>query len=134
MKDSIELSVVLDETNENLYKAWLDSNEHSRFTGSMADISPVVKGKFYAWDGYITGTNITLDPYHKIVQLWRTTEFGENDDDSVLELLFEKINNKTRLTLKHNNIPEGQGEEYRKGWQDFYFTPMKKYFNKSKKK
>jgi activator of HSP90 ATPase len=134
MKDSIELSVLLDETNENLYNAWLDSDEHSRFTGSRAVINPKVKGKFSAWDGYITGITISSDPYYKIVQFWRTTDFSEKDEDSVLELYFEKINNKTRLTLKHKNIPEGQGEEYRKGWQDFYFTPMKKYFSKEKKK
>jgi len=26
-------------------------------------------------------------------------------------------------------IPDGQGENYKQGWKDFYFKPMKKYFS-----
>jgi len=133
MKESLQLSVFLNETNENLYKAWLNSREHSKFTGSTAEIVPTIKGKFSAWDGYIIGTNVTLEPYHKIVQTWRTTDFNEDDEDSILEILFEPEGDKTKITLKHNNIPEGQGEEYNQGWQDFYFKPMQKYFNKKEK-
>ena len=27
-------------------------------------------------------------------------------------------------------IPEGQGDSYRSGWDDYYFGPMKKYFGR----
>ncbi|HEY4784959.1 MAG TPA: SRPBCC domain-containing protein [Bacteroidales bacterium] len=130
MKDSLELSVILNETKENLYKAWLDSEQHSSFTGSPAQIDPALNGEFSAWDGYIRGTNKILEPYTKIVQAWRTTEFAENDEDSVIELLFETKGNKTQLTIKHYNIPEGQGSDYEQGWKEFYFKPMKKYYNR----
>jgi Activator of HSP90 ATPase len=130
MKDSLELSVILNETKENLYKAWLDSKQHSSFTGSPAQIDPALNGEFSAWDGYISGTNKILEPYTKIVQAWRTTEFAENDEDSVIELLFETKGNKTQLTIKHYNIPEGQGSDYEQGWEEFYFKPMKKYYNR----
>jgi activator of HSP90 ATPase len=130
MKDSIELSVLLNAKAENIYKAWIDGTEHSNFTESPAKFDPSVKGKFSAWDGYIFGTNVILEPYSKIVQAWRTTEFDEKDEDSNLEILFEEQGDKTLLTLKHTNIPEGQGEDYKKGWKNFYFKPMKKYFNK----
>jgi activator of HSP90 ATPase len=130
MKDELELSIILNETNEKLYNAWISSAEHSSFTGSDAEIDPVVNGKFSAWDGYISGKTNSLEPYKKIVQSWRTTEFEESDEDSILEVLFEKLGEKTKLTLKHYNIPEGQGESYKDGWEEFYFKPMKKYFNK----
>jgi len=130
MKDSLELSVILNETKENLYKAWLDSKQHSSFTGSPAQIDPALNGEFSAWDGYISGTNKILEPYTKIVQAWRTTDFAENDEDSVIELLFETKGNKTQLTIKHYNIPEGQGSDYEQGWKEFYFKPMKKYYNR----
>jgi activator of HSP90 ATPase len=133
MKESLELAVVLNETNENLYKAWLDSSEHSKFTGSKALIDPSAYGRFSAWDGYITGVTVALDPYHKIVQKWRTTDFDEKDEDSTLELLFEKQGEKTKLTLRHYALPEGQGDEYRKGWEDFYVEPMQQYFNRKRK-
>jgi len=130
MKESLELSVILPATCENIYKAWLDSEAHSEFTESIAEIDPVVDGKFSAWEGYIIGSNIVLEPYHKIVQAWRTTEFDYDEEDSRLELTFEKINDETKLTLIHSNIPEGQGEELKEGWLDFYFKPMQKYFQK----
>jgi activator of HSP90 ATPase len=129
MKESLELSIKLNETAEQLYKDWLDTKAHSCFTGSPAKIDASVKGRFTAWDGYISGTNIKLEPFKRIVQSWRTTEFDEKDQDSTLEIHFEAIGNKTILTLKHKNIPEGQGDDYRKGWMEFYFNPMKAYYN-----
>ena len=134
MKESLEIFIVLNTTPENLFKAWLDSLEHSKFTGSKAVIDPSANGKFSAWDGYITGITVALDPHHKIVQKWRTAEFNEKDDDSTLELLFEKQGEKTKLTLQHYDIPAGQGEEYRKGWEDFYVEPMQQYYNRKGKK
>jgi activator of HSP90 ATPase len=130
MKDSLELSVILNVSAEKLYNDWLDSSAHGKFTGSPALIDPSLNGKFTAWEGYIFGTNKSLQPFHRIVQNWRTTEFGENEDDSILEVAFESTGDKTRLVLKHSNIPEGQGEDYKQGWKDFYFEPMKKYYNR----
>jgi activator of HSP90 ATPase len=134
MKESLEIIVVLNTNPEDLFNAWLDSSEHSKFTGSKALINPSVKGKFSAWDGYITGTNLVLEPFHRIVQLWRTTDFDEKDEDSALELIFERQKGKTKLTLRHYNIPEGQGDAYRKGWEDFYINPMQQYYNPKRKK
>jgi activator of HSP90 ATPase len=130
MKDSLELSVNLNVTTEKLYNDWLDSNAHGKFTESPAQIDPSINGKFTTWEGYIFGTNKSLEPFHRIIQSWRTTEFSEKDDDSILEVIFESAGDKTRLILKHSNIPEGQGEDYKQGWKEFYFKPMKKYYNK----
>jgi activator of HSP90 ATPase len=130
MKDSFELSVILNVSAEKLYKDWLNSEAHSKFTGSSARIDPSLNGKFTAWEGYILGSNKSLQPFHKIVQNWRTTEFSEKEDDSILEVNFESTGDKTRLVLKHSNIPEGQGEDYKQGWKDFYFEPMKKFYNR----
>jgi len=43
-------------------------------------------------------------------------------------VLLEEASGGTRITLVHNEIPEGQGQQYKDGWRDFYFKPMKKYF------
>lgn len=113
---------------EELYNAWLDSEVHSDMTGGKAIVSDNVGGIFSAWDSYISGTNIILEPYKKIVQLWRTTDF-ESNEDSVLEItLFEKEGG-TELNLTHRNLPES-GSDYRTGWIEYYFNPMKEYFSK----
>jgi activator of HSP90 ATPase len=127
--DSFEMSTILPVDPDRLYHAWLNSGEHSRFTGSPAEIEPIVGGKFQAWDGYIFGKTIQLEHMQRIVQSWRTTEFPEESPDSRLEIRFEAVDGGTKITLIHTDIPEGQGEDYKKGWEDFYFTPMRAYYN-----
>ena len=123
-KDDFSVSIVLPVNQKRLYAAWLDSKEHSAFTGSTARISPT------AWDGYINGVTMELEPYRRIVQAWRTTEFPKNAPDSILEIIITKVEKGTRLTLNHTDIPPGQGDEYKKGWKDYYFSPMKEYFSR----
>ncbi|MBI2857945.1 MAG: SRPBCC domain-containing protein [Chloroflexi bacterium] len=126
--DSFKISAVLPAKPERVYRAWLDSVEHSEFTGGHAEVDPKVGGKFTAWDGYIRGTTVELQPEKRIVQQWRTTEFPESSPDSRLEVLLEPMPRGARITLEHTDIPEGQGPQYKKGWRDYYFKPMRKYF------
>ena len=113
-----------------IYSAWLDSQEHSAMTGgSTATIDPRKGGKFSAWDGYITGVILKLEPFHRIEQSWRTTEFPHNAPDSHLEVRFNEMNDQTTVTLIHSNLPESQVDDYQQGWEDYYFKPMQKYFS-----
>ena len=89
-----------------------------------------MSGKFKAWDGYIFGSTLELEPDQRIVQAWRTSEFPDNAPDSRLEILLEKVTEGTKVTLIHNDMPEDQIDPYRQGWEDFYFKPMKEYFSK----
>ena len=127
-------SVVLEEwfpvESQVAYRAWLDSRAHSAFTGGEAVIDDRVGGEFTAWDGYILGRTLALDPPRQIVQAWRTTEFPGSAGDSRLELTFAPSAGGTHLTLRHTEIPEGQGISYAQGWIEHYFEPMQAYFGK----
>jgi len=114
---------------EEIYKAWLSSAGHTQMTGSPAKVSARVNGKFEAWQGYISGKNLELEPGRRIRQAWRTSEFGPSDEDSVVEILLEPIHQGTKVTIRHSHLPD-DGEQYRQGWIDFYFTPMKQYFQR----
>lgn len=131
MPDSIQLSTVLPAAPEDIYLGWLSSREHSAFTGSPAQIDSRLGGKFTAWDGYIQGTTLELEPYQRIVQSWRTTEFPAGSPDSRLEVQLEAVEGGTKLTLIHTEIPDGQGQTYYSGWEDFYFKPMMEYYSKT---
>lgn len=113
---------------ENIYTAWMSSEGHTNMTGGEAAITDKVGESFTAWDGYIEGKNIELEPFSRIVQSWRTTQFEDDEEDSIIEILLEEIDKKTELTLIHTNLGE-DGAHYEKGWQDYYFTPMKGYFS-----
>ncbi len=128
MSESIRVSTVLPASAERIYHAWLDSDEHGHFTDSPADIDPTLNGAFSAWDGYITGKTLELEPFHRIVQAWRTTEFPPDGPDSRLEVLLKEVKDGTEVILIHTDIPDGQGKGYEDGWIDYYFTPMQEYF------
>jgi activator of HSP90 ATPase len=132
MKAVIKISANFPVTAKMLYDSWLSSSVHSNFTGVKAVIDGRVGGKFKAWDGYISGSNLILQPYGRIVQNWRTTEFPKSAPDSRLEILFEKHNSGTKITLIHTQLPNGDERKYEKGWKEHYFKPMKKFFKKSK--
>jgi len=110
-----------------VYDAWLSSDSHTRMTGSAAKVTARPGAAFTAWDGYITGRNVKLAPGRRIVQAWRTTEFAAEDADSQIEVTLEPVKGGTKVTLHHTNVPEGQSD-YRSGWRECYFEPMKKYF------
>jgi activator of HSP90 ATPase len=129
MLETIELSIILPVSPEKLYRAWLDSAEHTAFTGGAANIEPQVGGAFSAWDGYIRGVTLVLEPYQRIVQTWRSSDFPEASANSRLEVLLDEVEAGTKLTLIHSEIPDGQGEEYRQGWVESYFNPMEEYFS-----
>jgi activator of HSP90 ATPase len=130
MKETISISESFPIKSDKLYKAWLDSKEHSSFTRSKAVVSKGLNRKFTAYDGYISGKNLILEPNKRIVQSWRATDFPEKHPDSFIEIIFEPQKTGTKLTLKHSGIPEGMGKDYKKGWKDFYFKPMKEYYSK----
>jgi activator of HSP90 ATPase len=128
--ESLKLSITLPVKAEKLYKAWLNSKEHSLFTGGEAKTSAKVNAKHTAWDGYIWGKNLELKPGKKIVQSWRTAEFPENAPDSKLEITFEEKSGKTKLNIYHHGLQKGDAKKYKQGWKNHYFTPMKDYFGK----
>ncbi len=131
MSIEFKVSSLIPATPEEIYHAWLDSTEHSNMTGSPSNVSDVVGESFEAGEGYIRGVNLELEPPSRILQSWRTTEFEETDEDSLLEILLEAQENGTLITIRHTRLPEN-GMQYRQGWIDYYFTPMKEYFRQKK--
>lgn len=129
--DSLEISTFIPASPKVLYDAWLSSELHGAMTGTECDIDPGIGGRFSVSDGYITGVNLELEPCKRILQSWRTTEFPEKSRDSRLEVLFVPSAGGTAITLVHSDIPSGQGEMYREGWQEYYFEPMIKYFKQA---
>lgn len=124
--DQIELSAEFPLPPERLYNSWLDGHSHGDMTGAGATSDPKPGGKFTAWDGYISGTTLKMEPHHRIVQAWRTLEFPKDSPDSRLEILLAAVSGGTRLTLRHTQIPTGQGPSYFQGWQDHYFAPWER--------
>ena len=122
------LKTILEALPAEIYQTWLSSEGHTKMTGEKATSSDQVGEKFTAWDGYIFGENILLERNHRIKQSWRSSQFEEGEEDSILEIILIQKDDKTELTLIHTNLPES-GEHYKAGWDEHYFQPMKIYFS-----
>ena len=128
MKDVIKLSAIFPVSAKIIFNSWLNSEQHSEFTGEKAKVLPRTGTNFTAGGGYISGTNLYIQPYGRIVQSWRSKDFPDRSPDSKLELLFEKVKKGTKLTLIHSKIPDGQFKKCENGWKEYYIKRMKKYF------
>ena len=128
MPYDFEVSDVLPATLRAIYDAWISSGGHSAMTGAPATVDPQVGGAFEAWDGYITGITLLLEPGNRIVQSWRTTEFSDADEDSQIEVVLQPVDLATRITIRHTNVPDGHHSYEGGGWQEHYFDPMQGYF------
>jgi activator of HSP90 ATPase len=115
-------------TAREVYDSWLDGERHARMTGGAATGYPTEGSTFTAWDGYISGRNLELVDGERILQSWRTTEFGEDDASSRIEITLRDVDGECEITLKHSGIPEDQ-PDYEQGWADHYFEPMASYFS-----
>ncbi len=115
-----------------IYEAWLDSVGHSEMTGGEATMSDEVGAEVTAWDGYISGRNVELVLGERIVQSWRTSEFGDEDADSIITVVLQQIGEGTLLTLEHSNVPDAHQSYEEGGWQSNYFEPMVAYFSEIK--
>jgi uncharacterized protein YndB with AHSA1/START domain len=134
MPYSYTLSTVVPASPAEIYRAWLDSVTHSEMTGGEATMSDEVGADVSAWDGYITGRNLELVPGERIVQSWRTTEFDDEFEDSIVTIVLQETEDGTVLTLQHSNVPDEHKSYEEGGWQSNYFEPMIVYFGGPEKK
>ena len=116
-----------------VYECWVSAKRHAEMTGSSATSEAKKGGAFTAWDGYITGKHLLLEPGRRIVQAWRTTEFPSAAPDSTVEIRLSKVAKGTKISLLQSDIPDGQSEMYAEGWLEYYFDPMTRYFSAEKK-
>lgn len=124
---TIKCSIRLKAIAEDLYKTIMDSKQHSELTGGEALIEPVVGGKFTAFDGWVSGSNLELEPFRKIVQSWLPQD-DKWPQTITSKVTFEFTPDKdgyTLLDLTHENVPVVVAASYEQGWEDNYFKPLR---------
>ncbi len=125
---SFELSIVISAPPERVYEALTDPKLHAAFTGARASGKPLPGSRFTAWDGYIEGRYLELEPPSRIVQQWSTTEWPEGAPPSRVEFRLLSVPGGTELKLLHSEVPVEQAESYRQGWIEYYWQPLRRYF------
>jgi activator of HSP90 ATPase len=113
---------------QQVYDALVDPRKHAEFTGAKATGQAKAGAKFTAWDGYIFGKHLVLEPGKRLLQEWSTTDWPAGAGPSQLEWTFRTKGDGTEVTLTQTEVPEHQAALYSEGWIDYYWEPLKLYF------
>ena len=124
----INQAVAFKASPSEVYDAIMDSQKHSKFTGSKCVIGKKAGDAFTAYDGYIEGKNLELVAGKKIVQSWRSSGWPDGHYSKVI-FEFEKIPAGTKMKFTHEGVPENDFREKSNGWKEHYWEKMKKTFN-----
>ena len=132
MPKTIQQTAKFNVKPEVLYDLFLNPKKLSVITGSKASTGKRVGTKFSLFNGALSGKNLAIVPGKMIVQSWRSNGWSKSDLDSVLVLTFSKIPGGGQINLVHSNVPENDYEGVKKGWQNYYWKPWKKYLANKK--
>jgi activator of HSP90 ATPase len=125
---TIHQEIEFNATPEKLYEALLNSKQFTEFSGRPAEINREVGGAFSLFKGHIIGRNLELVPNQRIVQAWRVVTWPEGAY-SIVSFQLKPNGSGTHLVFDHIGFPEGLHEHLAQGWEENYWSLLKKYFH-----
>jgi activator of HSP90 ATPase len=113
---------------QQLYEALLDSKQFAEFSGRPAEINREAGGAFSLFKGHIVGRNLELVPNERIVQAWRVATWPDGAY-SIVRFELKPQGSGTHLVFDHIGFPEGLHDHLAAGWEENYWSLLKKYFH-----
>jgi len=110
-----------------IYEVLLDSKQFAAVTGLAAQIDPSEGGAFSTFGGLISGRNIELVLYQRIVQAWRPASWDPGVY-SIVKFELKPGASETTVILDHTGFPEGAYDGLDYGWPVRYWKPLAAYF------
>lgn len=119
--------VKFDASPSQIYQIITDSKLHSELTGGEAKIDARPGGQCTFWGGEICGEILELIPNQKIVMTWKydSADWPEDHFSKVVYVL-KPDQAGTVLEFDHLLIPETEYLDIEKGWNEYYWEPLKK--------
>ena len=137
--ESIHQEPVFKASRKRVYEALTDAKQFDKViqlsaamkSGVPPDAAPTqisreAGGAFALFAGYVTGRQIELVPYERIVQAWRA---GSWDPGVYSIAKFELVEQGagTKIVFNHGSFPKGDGEHLAAGWKMNYWEPLEKF-------
>ena len=120
--------VFIQATPEQVFDAYVQPAVAASVIGGECTGDAQAGSDFTQWNGYILGKHLELVRGERVVQEWTTTEWPKGAPPSRVELQLSGTGGGTELTMTHSSVPSEQAEDYRQGWIDYYWTPMRAHF------
>jgi activator of HSP90 ATPase len=93
-----------------------------RWSGAKAIMHAKPDTRFELWGGDIYGRNVEAVKNKKLVQEWYGGRWAE---PSLVIITLTPIPVGTRVHLEQKNVPPEEYAAINKGWDDYYFEPIK---------
>src|ERR1700732_1852086 len=124
----IHQEIDLNASPQKVYEALLDSKQFTDFSARAAEINREVGGAFSLFKGHIIGRNLELVPNQRIVQGWRVVTWPEGAY-SIARFDLKPQGSGTHVVFDHIGFPEGLHDHLAQGWEENYWSLLKKYFH-----
>jgi activator of HSP90 ATPase len=125
---TIHQEIEFNASPQQLYEALLDSKQFTEVSGRPAEINREVGGAFSVFKGHIIGRNLELVPNQRIVQAWRVVTWPEGAY-SIARFDLKPQRSGTLVIFDHIGFPEGLHDHLAEGWEENYWSLLKKYFH-----
>jgi activator of HSP90 ATPase len=113
---------------ERIYKALLDEQQFSAFSGETARIQREAGGAFKLFGGRVVGRNVELIPNQRLVQAWRS-ERWPSGTYSIVRFELSVQGSGTRVIFDQTGFPPENREAQNTGWPKFYWHRLRKYLD-----
>jgi len=115
-------------SKRKVWNALVNPKIINQWGGGPSKMSDEVGFRFSLWKGSIFGKNIKVEKNSLLVQEWYG---GRWDEPSIVTFEIEENDNKTTVALTHANVPDNEEKELKKGWKEYYMTPLIKHVEKN---
>jgi len=115
---------------EVVFAAWTDSWKQGEITKALANITPIIEGRFELWNGAVKGQFLDIQKPKRLQMTWRTVDFEVWMPSTKVTVEFQSRPNGCRVLVTHEQIPTPMLEQFRFAWEQVYLPQMQLYFSR----
>ena len=123
---NLRQTVTLRASPHEVYEALMDPKEHAKFTGAPAKMDRKPGGRFRHYGNDLTGFVLDFERDRTIVLAWRSSGWSPRHY-SIARFSLTPSGGGTKLVFEQFGIPDGDFEDIRDGWKQYYWVPLKEY-------
>ena len=120
----VERETVVACTPAEAWRWWTEPDRLVRWMGSVAEVDLRPGGAIrieYGNGAVMAGELVTLDPPRRLDFTWGWEDPGEvvRPGQSRVEVVFEPVDDGTRVVVRHHDLPEDERAGHAEGWDYF---------------
>ena len=124
MAKAFRLQVVVKESKPNkVYKAFINSETHSEFSGVKTKIDTE---KMTFKSGDVSGKFLGLTANKQIVMTYKVKGWDRTIQPSVVTICFKPQEEDTLVEIFHTNVEDEFVDDIKKTWKENYIATLKK--------